>query len=122
MNWRAERLSYPRAMPKSDATLGHVIEQGDVFGDADGMPVGEDNATLADADALGVGGEVGADEDGVGHGSVPAVPGEVVLGEPHGGEPGLVEDTGDFPELIGEFVPGVHLAEVVVDGAVKPHG
>ena len=45
-----------------------------------------------------------------------------MLGEPHGGEAGLVEDAGDFPELIGELVPGIYLAEVVVDGAVEAHG
>ena len=104
-----------------DAALGQLVEDGYVLGDADGVPVGDDGAALADTHPVAFGDEVSADEDGVGRGTVPAVPGEMVLGEPETGKASLVHESDLFPHLADQGVPGIVLADVIVGCAVESH-
>ena len=98
-----------------------LVQEGDVLGDADGVPVGKDGAALADAQPITFVDQVGPQKDGVGGGAVPAIPVEVVLGEPDAGEAALVHEADLFPHLINEGIPIVILADVVVRSGVEPH-
>ena len=88
-----------------DAALGHLVEHGDVLGETDGVPVGEEVCALAEADAAGAAGEVGAHEDGVGK-LVHALGAHVVLADPGGVEAGLLAEDDLFPEVVDELVVG----------------
>ena len=100
---------------------GELVEEGDVLGNPDRVPVGEDGATLADAQPIAFVDKVGSKEDGVRGGAVPAIPVEVVLGEPGAGESTLVHEADLFPHLVNEGLPIVVLADVVVRSGVEPH-
>ncbi|HEU4535412.1 MAG TPA: fatty acid desaturase [Polyangiaceae bacterium] len=65
-----------------DAPAGDVIDDRPLFGDAHGVVQGHDDAAGAQADALGDGGEGGADDGGVGVEAAPGV--EMALGDPDG--------------------------------------
>ena len=62
------------------APARHVVEHGDVLGDADRVGRRQHDAELADADALGLHGDVEVEQDGV-VGDLEALDVEVVLGE-----------------------------------------
>ena len=104
-----------------DAAVGEVVEEGDALGDTEGVPVGKDGAALADPEPAAVLNEARAHEDGVGGGAIPAVPGEVVFGEPEAGEAALVDESYLLVHFVHQGVPGVLLSDVVVGGAVEPH-
>ena len=62
------------------APAGHVVEHGDVLGDADRVGRRQHDAELADADALGLHGDVEVEQDGIVR-DLEALDVEVVLGE-----------------------------------------
>ena len=64
------------------APARHVIEHGDVFGDADRIAGRQDDAELADADALGLHREVEVEQHRI-VGELEALDVEVMLGEAH---------------------------------------
>ena len=101
--------------------MTHVVEHGDVLGDMDRVSVGDGNPALAEAKGGGLASEVGAGEDGVGRGGGdPAVPEEVMFGDPDGGEAGLFVEAG----LGAPFLdPGVTFdpAAVDVESAIESH-
>ena len=82
-----------------DAALGHLVQHGDVLGEADGVPVGEQVGALAETDAGGAAGEVGAHEDGVGK-LVHALGAHVVLADPGGVVTGLLAEDDFLAEVI----------------------
>jgi hypothetical protein len=86
------------------AAAGHVVEHGDVLGDADRVVRGQDDAELPDAEALGL----HADEEVEQHGVVrelEALDVEVVLGEAHRvvaevvGESALLAELGEHATI-----------------------
>ena len=64
------------------AAAGHVVEHGDVFGDADRIAGRQHDAELADADALGLHREVEVEQHRI-VGELEALDVEVMLGEAH---------------------------------------
>ena len=101
LGWNAEpsRERTPLTHCHVDAALGHLVEHGDVFGEADGVPVGQEIGALAETDAGGAACEVGAHEDGVGE-LVHALGAHVVLAYPGGVETGLFAEYDLFAEVV----------------------
>ena len=85
-----------------NAAVGELVEEGDAFGDADGVMVGEDADAVADADLFGDAAE-GA-EDGILGGGAGEAGEEVVFHEPEVVETNLV---GQFALFQGFLVEGV---------------
>ena len=71
-------------------SLGHLVQHCQLFGEADGVVVGEDAGALCDAEIVGYGGEVGANLYGAGGGNVIARVPKVMLPDPDTREAGLV--------------------------------
>ena len=120
-NWIVERGVDSPPSAEVDAALGQLVEDGYILGDADGVPVGDYCAALAYAHPVALGDQVCAYEDWVGRGTVPAVPGEMVLGEPETGKPSLVHESDFFPHLVDQGLPGIVLADVIIGCAVESH-
>ena len=111
----------PSGYTEVDAALGEVVEEGHVLGDAEGVPVGEDDAALADAEGIGMSREVLPEHEGVGRSAEPSIPGKVVLGDPDGGETALFEESGLLAHFVDHRVPRIRRAEVIVGRAIESH-
>src|SRR2546428_44904 len=85
-------LAAPRT-PSIDAELkaaaGQMIQHGNVLGEAQRMPEGDDRGAKSDTDTLGARGEVGGHEERVTH-QLPAPYAEMMLGQPDHVEPGVI--------------------------------
>lgn len=88
--------------PGEGATLGHLVEDGDVLGDAQRVVAGQDQAALADAQVLRLHAEEEVEHDRVGRDFL-ALDMEVVLGERDAVVAVLVEVAG----LLGEMAEHV---------------
>ena len=86
-----------------DAALGHLVQHGDVLGEADGVPVGQEVGALAESDAAGAAGEVGAQQDGVGK-LVHTLGAHVVLADPGGVETGLFAEDDFLSKVVEKLV------------------
>ena len=91
-----------------------VVERGEVLGQTERMPLGDDVEHRADPHVLGLGRQPRAHEDAVGHHLVPLVL-EVVLGQPVGVVAELVGEDAQVDEALGG-VPAVVLREATVLG------
>ena len=100
--------------PGLDPALGHVVEDGDVLGEADRVPPGGDVGHLADADVRRARRDVGAEQDGVGQVADP-VRAEMVLADPHR----VIAELLGEDALLAEIVDG-RIGRVAIAGIV--HG
>ena len=115
------RVSMPRAMPKSTRPLVNWSMRAMSSATRKGVPVWQDNAALSEPESVAEAGQFCAQEDRVGSGVVPAIPGEVVFGHPEGGEAGLVGEFDLGLGFVDYLFPRVCLAYVSVEGDVKAH-
>ena len=104
---------HPSAHADLDPATGEVIEHGDIFSDLDRVSERDDVGCLADADLLGVGGEVGAHQDGIWANFEPFVT-EVVLGCPYRVPAVGVAIPGDFSRFLDQLSEGLLEAQVVL--------
>ena len=86
-----------------DATLGHLVQHCDVLGEAYWVPVRQEVGALAESDAAGAAGEVGAQQDGVGK-LVHTLGAHVVLADPSGVETGLFAEDDFLSKIVEELV------------------
>src|SRR5690606_35164524 len=86
-----------------DPAAGELVEHGQVLGEPQRVPEGGDGGGLADADAVGARGDVGAHQHRVGGDLVPLVA-EVVLGVPDGPVAGAVGGDGELARLVHQPV------------------
>ena len=110
--------------PKLHSAFAHAVEQCDVFSDVNGMAVGQGGAQGPEAQCPGAGNQVSGYKQGVWGGVVVAVPGEVVLGEPHGRKTCFFGETGLLPHLRHQHVPSdgvVGFSNVIVGRSVETH-
>ena len=105
-----------------DPPLGDLVEGRDVLGQANGMPVGHDQAALAETQPVAVARAVGTQQQRVGARTVPAIPCEVMLGQPQAGEAKLVDQLDGLVHLVEQRLPGIGIADVVEQCAVETHG
>ena len=106
------------------AAAGHVVEHGDVFGDADRVGGRQHDAELADPDALGLHGEVEIEQHRIVR-ELEALDVEVMLGEAHRIVAQLVAE----PDLLGKLLQhalveiGIHAGHAGLDlGAAADAG
>jgi hypothetical protein len=107
--------------PEIYPTPGQLIQHGDVLCHPKWVPIGQNDATLTDPQLLGIGGQVGAYENRVCGSPKPAVPREVVLRNPGGGEAGVIQESDFLFKLVDQLFPFVWFGEMVVQGAVESH-
>ena len=110
-----------RRDPEIDPALRHLVEKCDVLRHPQGVPVGQDDPALADAQPVAEAGHVRPEENGIRARTVPAVPREMMLGQPHSAEAQLIEQSDRLVHLVEERGPRVVLSDVVVERAVEAH-
>ena len=99
--------------PEIDPTLGHVVEQGNVLGHPERVPVGQDHRGLAHSNVLAMRSDVGPHENGVRRGVHEAVVRKVVFREPDRREPRPARRAADCSRNMrttrshGMFSPGL---------------
>ena len=84
---------------EDDTPSGQYVGGGEVLGKPQRVPHGGDVETAAELDSLGQVGQVDGEHQDVGDALV-SLTLEVVLGQPHGVEPGAVQDPGDVGGLV----------------------
>ena len=83
-------------------TLGHLVEEGDVLRDPQRVPVRQHHAALAHPKARTRSHHIGAEQHRIRRGAVPAVPRELVFGEPYYGIAERVHQLDGLVHLVEE--------------------